>query len=141
MLRFTTAMIAFRKANPAFRQKEFLTSRDQVGSGYPDISWHGVLPWRPDWSASSRSMAFMLCGRHGEAIGGPPQFLYVAFNMFYKPLSFAFPVLPKGMSWLRFVDTGLPAPDDICSPGAEQPLPAQKQYILREWSGLVLVGK
>ena len=141
MLRFTKAAIAFRKANPAFRQQEFLTSRDQVGSGYPDISWHGVLPWRPDWSASSRSMAFMLCGRHGEAIGGPPQFLYVAFNMFYKPLSFAFPVLPKGMSWLRFVDTGLPAPDDICSPGAEQPLPAQKQDILREWSGLVLVGK
>ena len=141
MLRFTKAVIALRKATPAFRQPEFLTSLDQVGSGYPDVSWHGVLPWRPDWTASSRSLAFMLCGRHGAAIGGPPHFFYVAFNMFFKPLTFTLPILPRGMSWLRFVDTGLPAPDDICTPGEEQPLPLQKQYVLREWSGLVLVGK
>jgi glycogen operon protein len=139
MLRFTKAMIALRKANPAFRQPEFLSSRDQVGSGYPDISWHGVQPWKPDWSASSRSLAFMLCGRHSEALGGSPHFFYMAFNMFIKPLTFALPVLPRGMSWHRFADTGLAAPDDI----VDQPvvLPNQKQYILREWSSAVLVGK
>ena len=25
--------------------------RDYVGSGYPDISWHGAHAWQPDWSA------------------------------------------------------------------------------------------
>jgi len=141
ILRFTKAMIAFRKANPALRQPEFLTGRDQVGSGYPDISWHGVLPWRPDWTASSRSLAFMLCGRHGEAAGGPPQFLYVAMNMFCKPLEFTLPVLPRGMSWHMFADTGLSAPDDITVPGGEKILTRQKQYSVREWSSIILVGK
>ncbi len=141
MLRFTRTMIAFRKANPSLRQSEFLTGRDQVGSGYPDISWHGVLPWKPDWSAPSRSLAFMLCGRHGEAAGGPPHFLYVVFNMFYKPLSFTLPVLPRGMAWHKFADTALPAPDDICQPGEEQPLTLQKQYAVREWSAAILIGK
>ena len=141
ILRFTKFMIAFRKAHPALRQCEFLTGRDQVGSGYPDISWHGVLPWRPDWSPPSRSLAFMLCGRHGEAAGGPPDFLYVAFNMYHKPLNFGLPVLPKGMTWRRFADTSLASPADICKPGEETPIEPQKQYLLSEWSAAVLVGR
>lgn len=141
MLRFTKAMIAFRKANPALRQPEFLTGRDQVGSGYPDISWHGVMPWRPDWTPASRSLAFMLCGRHAASSGGPPHFIYVALNSFYKPLGFTLPVLPRGMRWLRFADTGLPSPDDISEPGAEQPLTSSKPYPLREWSAAIFIGK
>ncbi len=82
LLRFAKRMIAFRKANASLRQPEFLTGRDTVGSGYPDISWHGVQPWKPDWSLPSRSIAFMLCGRHGAAVGGPPHFIYCAFNMY-----------------------------------------------------------
>lgn len=138
--RFTKQMIAFRKANPALRQCEFLTGRDQVGSGYPDISWHGVLPWRPDWSASSRSLAFMLCGRHGGSAGGPGHFIYVAFNMFFKPLTFGLPVLPRGMEWRRFADTSLPSPDDIADPTEALTVLPQKQYTLPEWSSLILVG-
>lgn len=141
ILRFTKFMIAFRKAHPALRQCEFLTGRDQVGSGYPDISWHGVLPWRPDWSPPSRSLAFMLCGRHGEAAGGPQDFLYVAFNMYYKPLNFGLPVLPKGMTWMRFADTSLASPNDIRKPGEETPIGPQKQYSLSEWSAAALVGR
>jgi glycogen operon protein len=141
MLRFTRGLIAFRKAHRALRQPEFLTGRDCVGSGYPDISWHGVLPWKPDWSLPSRSLAFMLCGRHGEAAGGSSDFLYVAMNMFYKPLAFGLPVLPRGMAWSRFADTGLAAPLDLCEPGAEAALVSQKQYALQEWSSVILVGR
>lgn len=141
IFRFTRGMIAFRKATPAVRQANFLTGRDQVGSGYPDISWHGVQPWKPDWSLPSRSLAFMLCGRHDRAGGGPGHFIYVACNMFYKPLSFGLPVLPRGMSWRRFADTGLPAPLDLAELGGEPLLPNQKQYVLREWSSVVLVGR
>ena len=141
LLRFTKAMIAFRKANPALRQPEFLTGRDQVGSGYPDISWHGVLPWKPDWTEPSRSLAFLLCGRHSGAAGGPEQFLYVALNMFHKPLAFSPPVLPRGKSWHLFADTGLSSPDDIADPDAPRLLPCQTQYPLRERAGILLVGK
>ena len=141
LLRFTKAMIAFRKDNAVLRQSEFLSERDQVGSGYPDISWHGVLPWHPDWTPGSRSMAFMLCGRHSQAIGGNHQFIYVVCNMYYQPLTFGLPVLPKTMQWHRFADTGLTEPKDICPIGEEELLPNQKSYPVREWSIAILVGK
>ncbi|MFZ4597598.1 MAG: glycogen debranching protein GlgX [Terrimicrobiaceae bacterium] len=141
VLRFTKKMIAFRKANPSLRQCEFLTGRDQVGSGYPDISWHGVYPWRPDWTASSRSLAFMLRGRHGEAANAPGHFIYVAFNMYYKPLAFGLPVLPRGMGWRRFADTSLPAPHDIADSPETMPTVVQKQYTLPEWSSAILIGR
>jgi glycogen operon protein len=141
LLHFTKAMIAFRKDNAVLRQTEFLSERDQVGSGYPDISWHGVLPWHPDWTPGSRSLAFMLCGRHSQAIGGNHQFIYVVCNMYYQPLTFGLPVLPKTMQWHRFADTGLPEPMDVCPIGKEEHLPNQKSYSAREWSIAILVGK
>ncbi len=56
----------------------------------------------------------LLCGRHGRAAGGPPHFIYAAFNMYHEPLVFELPVLPKGFAWFRKMDTSLPEPDDIC---------------------------
>lgn len=141
LFRFLKAMIAFRKANPALRQPEFLTSKDCIGSGYPDISWHGVLPWKPDWSLPSRSIAFMLCGRHGAAIGGPAHFTYCAFNMYHEPLDFTLPVLPKGAEWHRFADTSLPSPEDIAEPGAEIRLGAIKQLSITDRSTVILIGR
>ncbi len=141
LLRFTKALIAFRKANPALRQPEFLTSRDCIGSGYPDISWHGIMPWKPDWGASSRTLAFMLCGRHGANVGGPTHFIYCAMNMYYQPLSFTLPVLPKGQTWYRFADTSLAAPHDIEEPGKEVPLGAIKELIIPDRTVLILLGK
>lgn len=141
LFRFLKAMIAFRKANPALRQPEFLTSKDCIGSGYPDISWHGVLPWKPDWSLPSRSIAFMLCGRHGAAVGGPAHFIYCAFNMYHEPLDFTLPVLPKGSEWYRFADTSLPSPEDIAEPGAETRLGAIKQLSITDRSTVILIGR
>jgi len=141
LFRFVKSMIAFRKANAALRQPEFLTSRDCMGSGYPDISWHGTLPWKPDWSLPSRSIAFMLCGRHGAAAGGQPHFIYCAFNMFHKPLDFTPPVLPRGMEWHRLANTARESPDDIAEPGAEVHLAGMKQLTIMERTTVILLGK
>jgi glycogen operon protein len=141
LLRFTKNLIAFRKANPALRQPEFLTSRDTIGSGYPDISWHGIQPWKPDWTLPSRTIAFMLCGRHGAAVGGPSHFIYCVFNMYHEPLEFTLPVLPRKMEWFRFLDTGLPSPEDIMDPGSEIRLGAVKQVSLKARSSVILIGK
>lgn len=139
--RFVRRMISFRRENPALRQPEFLSSRDAVGSGYPDISWHGILPWKPDWSLPSRTLAFMLCGRHGAAAGGPPHFIYCAFNMFDQPLDFTLPILPKGLEWHRFADTSLPSPSDIAEPGAETPLGAVRDVTVAAHATLILIGR
>lgn len=141
ILRFHRMIAAFRAAQPGLRRAEFLTGTDAVGSGYPDISWHGTKAWKPDWTPGSCSVAFMLCGRHGRAAGGSPHFLYAVFNMYYEPLTFELPVLPKGNSWFRAIDTALPEPEDIVPPGEEKRLPTQTALTLAERSVAVLIGK
>ncbi|MCS7008951.1 MAG: glycogen debranching enzyme GlgX, partial [Chthoniobacterales bacterium] len=141
MLEFTKKMIAFRKAHPVLRATQWLTGRDLVCSGYPDISWHGVLPWKPDWSYHSQSLAFMLCGRHARRYGDNGDFLYAAFNSWREDLDFYLPVLPRGMKWHLFVDTSKEYPDDIIEPGQEVPLSNQKKRRVRARSCIILVGK
>jgi len=141
LLRFHREIAAFRASQPALRRNEFLTGQDTVGSGYPDISWHGVKPWKPDWTPMSRTLAFLLCGRHGKAAGGPPHFIYTAFNMHYEPLTFELPVLPKSMAWHRKIDTALAEPDDICPIDQEVKLADPTSITVAERSVIVLIGK
>ncbi|WP_238360853.1 hypothetical protein [Iningainema tapete] len=66
LLRFFQNCIAFRNAHPILRNKNHFRNVDYVGSGYADITWHGTQAWNADWSDSSRSLAFMLCGKHAK---------------------------------------------------------------------------
>jgi glycogen operon protein len=141
LLRFVRTLAAFRASQPALRRGEFLTGNDTVGSGYPDVSWHGVQAWKPDWSLASRTIAFLLCGRHSKASGGTPDFIYAAFNMYYQPLDFEIPVLPKGLRWHKFLDTALPEPADICIPGQEPLIENPSTITLGDRSVAVLVGR
>lgn len=141
LFRFTKLLIALRQANRALRQPEFLTGKDGMGSGYPDISWHGTQPWKPDWGTSSRTIAFMLCGRHGAAVGGLPHFIYGVFNMYHQPLAFTPPVLPKGMTWHRLADTSRESPDDIYELGNEVSLHGAAENLVKDRSAIILVGK
>ena len=141
ILRFAREIARFRAAQPALRRGEFFTGRDTVVSGYPDISWHGVKAWKPDWGFNSHSVAFLLCGRHAQAAGGPPHFLYAVFNMYYEPLTFELPVLPKKLRWRRAIDTAAPEPADIFADGGEPLLEDQTALTATERSVVVLIGR
>lgn len=141
LLATTKALIAFRKSHPALRQPEFLRGADCLGSGFPDISWHGTQAWRPDWSAQSRSLAFMLCGKHAAASGGPERFLYVAFNMFHESLTFGLPVLPRGRKWHLFTDSSLTGEASRRAHHETPCLQNQKNYPLGAWTSAILVGE
>jgi len=142
LFEFTKNLIAFRKHHRALRQREWLTGKDCLGSGFPDISWHGVLPWKPDWTPGSRTVAFMLCGFHQAALTGErPEFIYCAFNSYFDPLEFGLPLLPVGFNWYRFADSGQPEPADSCAPGSETLLENQKSIRLLDRSCAILVGR
>jgi isoamylase len=141
IFQFTRKMIAFRREHCILRSPEWLTGTDLVCSGYPDISWHGVQPWKPDWTPQSRSLAFMLCGRHCSRLGGGGDFIYAAFNSWHEDLDFRLPVLPRGLRWYLFADTTLSAPVDIAEPGQEILLPEQKRRRAHARSCFILVGR
>ncbi len=66
MFRFFKHCIAFRNAHPVLRSRSHFRNEDYVGSGYADITWHGTQAWNADWSDSSSTIAFMLCGKHAK---------------------------------------------------------------------------
>jgi isoamylase len=151
MLRFFRACIAFRRRHPALRNRSYFDQarpgqrRDTAGGGYPDISWHGVEAWNPDWSDSSRLLAFMLSDEAGLPAGKEVKerkdaFIYVAMNMHWEDHVFQLPRLPVGRKWRRFVDTYLPQGEEIVEPGDEVVLRDQNQMAMGPRSVVILVG-
>ncbi len=153
MFRFVRGCIQFRHAHPALRSRRYFQQRETAGGGYPDISWHGVEAWNPDWSAGSRTLAFMLAGdepnaalgARGSRLENLPKvstpFIYVAVNMHWDGHVFQLPRLPVGRRWHRFVDTSRETPQEIVEPGQEVMLRDQEQITMGPRSVVILVGK
>ena len=106
MLRFVSALIAFRKAHPALRRPHFYTGQLNE-RGLADITWHGTKlgsPWFDD--PQGRALACTIAG-----FGGHPD-LHVMMNMFWEPLDFEVPVDPQ-RTWQIAIDTFAASPHDI----------------------------
>ena len=108
LLRFFSKLLAFRHAHPVLRGDKFFEHRDVVGSGRPDISFHGTQVWQPDWGG--RCLGVLLCGKHSNPQDND---IYVAINMFWDGLPFQTPPPPEGKSWRVAINTSMPSPDDI----------------------------
>jgi isoamylase len=139
--RFFKELIRFRHLHPALRNRWHLSGRDYAASGYPDVSWHGTSAWRPDWSSESRTLAFMLCGKHARGGHVPDDYLYVAMNMHWEGRGFELPRLPGDMLWHVFANTSAAPPEDIWEPGSEPSLGEQHYFMMGPRSVAVLVGR
>lgn len=136
--RFVKFCIEFRKAHPVLRNPHHFQHRDYVDSGYADITWHGTNAWNADWSEGCRTLAFMLCGKHGKK---EDNYIYAAMNMHWQAHIFTIPALPSGMQWHIFANTGCPPFEDIWEVGNEPLLENQSQILLGNRSLVILVGK
>ncbi len=141
LLRFARNMIAFRHAHPALRSRDHLRFCDYVGSGLPDISWHGTQAWRPDWSGVSRVLAFLLCGRHAKGGAVVDDDLYVAINSHWDALEFELPTSSAGRQWRVAVNTGAAAPGDAYAHHQEPLLEHQDRCLVGGRSIVILVGR
>jgi isoamylase len=141
LFRFFKNCLAFRRAHPGLRNRDHLRNQDYMGSGYADITWHGTRAWNADWSASSRTLAFMLCGKHADAGTQVDDYIYVAMNMYWESLGFDLPGLPESMQWHIFANTDMAPPEDIWDPGKEPVLGDQHHFLLGARSVAILVGR
>lgn len=141
MWRFFKQCIAFRRAHPVLRNREHFRSEDHVGSGYPDISWHGVEAWNADWSYHSRTLAFMLCGKHTRGGRERDDYIYVAMNMHWESHMFELPKLPGHRRWRVFANTDMPAPQDVQELGKEPVIANQRGFLVGTRSVIILVGR
>jgi isoamylase len=141
LFRFFKNCIAFRKAHPVLRNRSHLRNQDYVGSGYADITWHGTRAWYADWSDESRTLAFMLCGKHARGGQVEDNYIYVALNMHWETQMFELPQPPQGLQWHVFANTGVTPPEDIWEPGGEPLLSDQDHFLMEPRSVVILVGK
>lgn len=137
---FYKACIAFRRRHPVLRNGYFLRGEDYADKGRPDLTWHGVKLNKPDFTGTSRTLAFMLNGDYGKGGLAPDNHIYIAINMYWKGYRFDLPHLSKRQNWHVFANTGR-ANGEIHQPDTEPRLENQKSILVRGRSIVVLVGK
>ncbi|XP_006850946.2 isoamylase 1, chloroplastic [Amborella trichopoda] len=110
--RFCRLMTKFRRECESLGLDDFPTGER--------LQWHGHSPGVPDWSESSRFVAFSLMGSiEGE--------IYVAFNTSHLPVTIELPERP-GYRWEPLVDTSKPSPYDFLSADLPDRTTAIQQY-------------
>lgn len=100
ILLFVKELTDIRKKHPVLRQDREVRLMDYGACGYPDASYHGAAPWRPDMSGYSRQLGVMYCGKYVRKDRACcDDFFYIAYNLHWEPYEFALPKLPKDMRW------------------------------------------
>lgn len=103
---FAKAAIAFRKSHPVFHMADEPKLMDYLSCGRPDVSYHGVRAWRPEFENFRRQIGIMYCGEYGKHPDGTADnSFFVAYNMHWEPHEFDLPNLPKGEKWYIVFNT------------------------------------
>ena len=98
IFKFFQHMIRFRMEHRILR-----TNLSDGVSGFPDISFHGVTPWRQEpYSGHDRYVGVLFAGWERET---GPQVIYVASNAYWEELQVELPQLPASMCWELVTDT------------------------------------
>ena len=124
MFRFFQYMIRFRKEHKVLR-----TNLGGGACGFPDVSFHGVEPWRDHFAGHDHYVGVMFAGWQRDS---GPQIVYVAANAYWEELTVRLPELPASMGWLQMADTW----DEIQMPPRE----VGGRFAIRPRSVKIFVG-
>lgn len=139
---FVQFVIAFRKAHPVFCKKEAPKNLDYLACGHPDVSYHGVRAWYPEFENYRRQLGILYCGEYDRcADGSSDNYFYVAYNMHWESHAFALPNLPDGLFWHVSINTDANALNGCYGPGDEPILKDQRQFSVEPRSIVVFIGK
>jgi isoamylase len=137
-LRFTREMIHLRKRHAVLRRRNFLRDRFDAGDLGPEVIWHGLEPFRPDFRYIARTLAFALDGRQTGRERDCD--FYIAMNAWQDRLPFRVPPAPSGRPWRRIVDTALPSPADILAEESAPPFPFDSILPVDGYALVVLIS-
>jgi glycogen operon protein len=115
LLRFTRALIEFRRRNPILRRKSFFRGAAVDASGEKDLAWYDAEAKEltaESWQhASLRCFGFRISGKSADGIvkgdhHDSTETLFVIVNGLHRPVSFTLPNPQE--RWERLFDTGVP---------------------------------
>ena len=116
LLEYTRRLIALRKSYAALHNSKELGGADRMRTGRPDISFHGVRAWFPDYAEYSHTLGILLNGSYS----GEEEDVYMIFNMHWEAMEFDLPKCAPGRRWHMLLDTSgdgaheIPEPKECC---------------------------
>lgn len=124
ILACTRFFIKLRKSHPILHMEKELLVMDAKGYGYPDISYHGIEAWKPDFSYISRVAGILLCGKYAPGPGDNS--FYIVCNMHWESHNLALPKPDKNKKWVKIADTCFPAENYSETEGISQNQASEK---------------
>ncbi len=125
-LRFSQALIQFRRDQPTVRRDRFLTG-ELNSRGIPDVSWYSALGTANDWTSDEAALSCLLAA---PSIEQDPERkgrdVLLLINPTQENREFIFPAIAKGTRWRLFLDTAAQAPADIY-PEVNGPVPPRSR--------------
>lgn len=118
LLHFFTMLIRLRRNHKIFRRTTFYPQDGETKhlTASPDICWFGQNGRAPDWSAESRTLAFLLKGA-SVPLSPEDDFFVMLNGSTNTPAVFTVPAPPsKERRWVRIIDSAAKPPLDISLP-------------------------
>lgn len=126
-LQFVKALIELRKSHPVFHQENPLRLVDYAYCGMPDLSFHGVKAWQPDFNHYSRELGVLLCGSYVSFDRRNfDDTFYLIYNMHWEAHEFGLPNPPTGKQWWIYQTT-----DPMLNQSSRLKNPLSDQRILK----------
>jgi isoamylase len=133
LLRFSQALIHFRKSQPTLRRELYLTGRSPSPDHLPDVSWYGPVGTAIDWHQSQQMTCLLTRPLAKDDPTGLGRDVMIMFNASDMAAEFQVPVVAKERKWRLFLDTAEDSPKDI--------FPNNDGPVLQKRTRIVLPGK
>jgi isoamylase len=127
IFRFTSGMIAFRRAHPILSKEQFYTD--------DEIQWFGPQGGLPNWTDQKEKQ--FACLIHEDE----QHALYLMFNAGGDAVDFRLPPLLSKAQWYLAVDTSREAPQDLFVEGQEPLWEDPQTYRLGSRSSVILLRR
>ncbi len=104
MLEYTKKLIALRKSdlNNVLNREFSMLDRNHIG--FPDLSYHSDEAWRADLATYNRHLGIMYSDY--DSAKDLITLHYVAYNFYWKEITFSLPFVPLGVKWNIIFKTG-----------------------------------
>ena len=133
MVRFCSALIHFRREQPAVRRGDYLTGRPARAGGIPDVSWYNIHGHPLEWQAHEMALICLLGAPMNT--GSSARDVMLMVNSTGDTRDFAVPEIARNGRWKLFLDTAAESPHDVY-PDLDGPPPDDMQTIRLQYRSM-----
>jgi glycogen operon protein len=142
LLDFVKKAIAFRKKHRVFHLPEQPKVLDPRATGLPDVSYHGVRAWQPEFDDWHRQLGILYNGRYAaDENGVPDNTFYVMYNLHWESHSFALPHPVNGYQWYIAANTADTEVNGFYPEGEEPAVTGGPEFEVPARGIVVLISK